>query len=107
MKWKCLLCLILSALLLSSCSFVTEEPTAPTQTMCPHSLDSYTKWIGHPVQDSLDALIKRQSADGAWHLTWRFGTDERFRPMEKRYEAHYTMLVLNRLAAFGRLEDLR
>lgn len=59
------------------------------------------------VQDSLDYLIKRQSEDGAWHLTWRFGTDERFRPMEKRYEAHYTMLVLNRLAAFGRLEDLR
>lgn len=56
MKWKCLLCLILSVLLLSSCSFVTEEPTAPTQTMRPHSLDSYTKWIGHPVQDALDAL---------------------------------------------------
>ena len=63
MKWKCLLCLILSALLLSSCSFATEEPTAPTQTMCPHSLDSYTKWIGHPVQDALDALGDAQTVE--------------------------------------------
>jgi len=58
------------------------------------------------VQDSLDYLIKRQSVDGAWHLTWSFGKDKRFRQMERRYEAHYTMLVLHRLAAFGRLEGM-
>lgn len=56
------------------------------------------------VQESLDYLIKRQSEDGAWHLTWRFGKDEKFRKMERRYEANYTMLVLNRLAAFNRVE---
>ncbi len=63
MKWKCLLCLILSALLLSSCSFATEEPTAPTQIMHPHSLERYTQWIGHPVQDALDALGDAQTVE--------------------------------------------
>ena len=58
------------------------------------------------VQDSLDYLIRRQSEDGAWHLTWRFGEDQRFRKMERQYEAHYTMLVLQRLALFGRLEGI-
>ena len=58
------------------------------------------------VQDSLDYLIGRQSEDGAWHLTWRFGKDERFREMERRYEANYTLLMLNRLSGFGRLEGV-
>ena len=49
------------------------------------------------VEESLDYLIRRQSPDGAWHLTWRFGDDERFRRMETLYEANYTMLVLSRL----------
>ena len=60
--------------------------------------------VANLVQDSLDYLIRRQSEDGAWHLTWRFGRDERFREMERRYEANYTLLMLNRLSAFGRLE---
>ena len=56
------------------------------------------------VNDSLDYLIKRQSEDGAWHLTWSFGEDERFRKMEALYEANYTMLILARLRRFNRIE---
>ena len=58
------------------------------------------------VDDSLDHLIKRQSDDGAWHLTWRFGEDERFRKMERLYETNYTMLVLARLGRFDRIEEV-
>ena len=58
------------------------------------------------VDDSLDYLIKRQSADGAWHLTWGFGEDERFRKMERLYETNYTMLVLARLGRFDRIEEV-
>lgn len=56
------------------------------------------------VDDSLDYLIKRQSSDGGWHLTWGFGDDERFRRLERLYEASYTMNVLVRLKKFGRIE---
>ena len=56
------------------------------------------------VDESLDYLIKRQSPDGAWHLTWGFGEDERFRRMERLYEASYTMQILARLNRFGRIE---
>ena len=58
------------------------------------------------VDASLDYLIKRQSADGAWHLTWGFGEDERFRNMERLYETNYTMLILARLGRFHRVEDV-
>ena len=60
--------------------------------------------VSQIVEDSLDYLIRRQSPDGAWHLTWRFGDDERFRAMERLYEANYSMLVLARLHRFGRIE---
>lgn len=56
------------------------------------------------VEDSLDYLIKRQSDDGAWHLTWSFSADERFRKMEALYEANYTMLILARLGRFNRTD---
>lgn len=56
------------------------------------------------VQESLDYLVKRQSPDGAWHLTWGFGEDERFRRLETLYEANYTMLILARLSRFDRIE---
>ena len=58
------------------------------------------------VNDSLDYLVKRQSTDGAWHLTWEFGEDERFRKMERLYEANYTMLVLARLGRFNRITNV-
>lgn len=58
------------------------------------------------VNDSLDYLIERQNEDGAWHLAWSFGTDERFRKMERLYEANYTMLVLARLGRFNRIEKV-
>ena len=56
------------------------------------------------VEDSIDYLINRQGEDGAWHLTWSFGADERFRKMETLYEANYTMLVLARLGRFNRID---
>lgn len=56
------------------------------------------------VDDSLDYLIRRQSSDGAWHLTWTFGEDERFRKLETLYEASYTMRVLASLKRFNRIE---
>lgn len=56
------------------------------------------------VEASLDYLIRRQSADGAWHLTWRFGDEAYFRSLEVLYEAHYTMLVLARLKRFDRID---
>lgn len=58
------------------------------------------------VDDSLDYLIKQQNEDGAWHLAWSFGADERFRKMERLYEANYTMLVLARLGRFNRIEKV-
>lgn len=60
--------------------------------------------VKNVIDESLNYLIKRQSDDGAWHLTWDFGEDERFRKMERLYEAHYTMLVLARLGRFNRIE---
>ena len=59
------------------------------------------------VEDSLNYLIERQSSDGAWHLTWKFGEDKRFRKMERLYEAHYTMLILARLGRFNRIEKVK
>lgn len=59
------------------------------------------------VDDSLDYLINRQSADGAWHLTWGFGEDEGFRRLERLYETNYTMLVLARLGRFDRIEEAK
>ena len=59
------------------------------------------------VDDSLDYLIRRQSADGAWHLTWGFGEDEGFRRLERLYETNYTMLVLARLGRFDRIEEVK
>ena len=56
------------------------------------------------VDDSLDFLIGRQSDDGAWHLTWHFGENERFRRLERLYEANYTLKVLTRLLRFNRIE---
>lgn len=56
------------------------------------------------VEDSLDYIIKRQSEDGAWHLTWSFGEDERFRKMERLYETHYSMQMLARLKRFKRID---
>ncbi len=58
------------------------------------------------VNDSLDYLIERQNEDGAWHLAWSFGADERFRKMERLYEANYTLLVLARLGRFNRIEKV-
>jgi len=55
------------------------------------------------VDASLDYLIKQQSGNGAWPLTWRFGKDERFRRLEADYEAHLTMLILAELGRFGRI----
>ena len=60
--------------------------------------------VREAVETSLDYLIRRQSPDGAWHLTWRFGDEDFFRPMERLYEAHYTLLVLARLKRFGRID---
>ena len=62
--------------------------------------------IKEVVDDSLDYLIKRQSTDGAWHLTWGFGEEEGFRRLERLYETNYTMLVLARLGRFNRIEDV-
>ena len=57
MKGKRLLCLLMAALLLSSCSFVTDDgTTAPTISPAAHSLQAYTDWIGKPAQDALKAL---------------------------------------------------
>ena len=56
------------------------------------------------VDQSLDYLIRQQSEDGAWHLTFHFGKDEAFRRLEANYEAHYTMLKLAELNRFGRIE---
>lgn len=56
------------------------------------------------VEDSLDYLINRQDEDGAWHLTWSFGEDERFRKMERLYETNYTMQMLARLKRFNRID---
>ena len=56
------------------------------------------------VDDSLGYLIRQQSKDGAWHLTWRFGKEKAFRKLEKIYEVHLTMLILAELGRFGRIE---
>ena len=56
------------------------------------------------VNRSIDYLLRQQSKDGAWHLTWTFGVDEAFRKLKKAYEAHFTMLVLAKLNRFGRIE---
>lgn len=63
MKWYRLLCLILSLLLLSSCTIAKQEPTDPTQGGLPHSLAAYTRWIGHPAQDALAALGDAQTVE--------------------------------------------
>lgn len=59
------------------------------------------------VDDSLDYLIKQQSSDGAWHLTWGFGEEEGFRRLERLYVANYTMLVLAKLGRFDRIEEVK
>ena len=56
------------------------------------------------VEDSLDYYLTRQGEDGAWHLTWSFGEDERFRKMERWYETHYTMQMLARFKRFNRID---
>lgn len=56
------------------------------------------------VEDSLDYYLTRQGEDGAWHLTWSFGEDERFRKMERLYETHYTMQMLARFKRFNRID---
>lgn len=63
MKWKCWISFILSALLLSSCAISAEETTAPTQVTGPDGLELYTKWIGHPAQDALNALEDAKTAE--------------------------------------------
>ena len=64
MKGKHLLCLLMAALLLSSCSFVTDDgTTAPTKTTSPYGLEFYTQWIGHPAKDALGALGDAKTAD--------------------------------------------
>lgn len=61
--------------------------------------------VKQAVDSSLDYLIRRQSEDGCWHLSWTFGEDPCFRPMERLYEAHYTCLMLTKLGRFGRIEQ--
>ena len=63
MKWYRLLCLILSLLLLSSCTFTKQEPTEPTQGAPSHSLAAYTMWIGHPMQEVENALGNAETVD--------------------------------------------
>jgi len=60
--------------------------------------------VKNVVDKSLDYIINRQSNDGAWHLAWRFGEDEKFRKMEALYETHYTMLILAKLGRFNKIE---
>jgi hypothetical protein len=56
------------------------------------------------VDGSLGYLIRQQSKDGAWHLTWHFGKGKAFRKLEKKWEMHLTMLILAELGRFGRIE---
>jgi hypothetical protein len=56
------------------------------------------------VDESLSYLIRQQNEDGCWHLHWRFGEGEAFAAMQKRFEAHLTMLALAELGRFGKIE---
>jgi len=56
------------------------------------------------VDDSLGYLIRQQSRNGAWRLTWHFGKGNAFRKLEKKWEVHLTMLILAELGRFGRIE---
>ena len=57
MKWKFWICLILSAVLLSSCTAQdVEDTTAPTKATGPYGMEVYTQWLGHPAKDALAAL---------------------------------------------------
>ena len=63
MKWKSWISLILSVVLLSSCAVTDGETTVPTQPAASHSLERYTRWIGHPTQDALAALGDAQTME--------------------------------------------
>jgi len=56
------------------------------------------------VDNSLDYLIKQQNDDGCWHLNWQFGEGDAFDKLQKKYEAHLTMLILAELGRFNRVE---
>lgn len=55
------------------------------------------------VDSALDYLIRHQSEDGAWHLSYQFGEQEGFRKLERQYEANITALYLAELKSFGRI----
>ena len=55
------------------------------------------------VDDSLQYLIKRQSDDGRWPLTWLYD-DEKLRELQKANEVNDTINMLVKLKRFGRIE---
>lgn len=56
------------------------------------------------VDYALEYLICQQGDDGIWHLTWRFGKEEIFRDIERKYELQYTLNYLVELKRFRLIE---
>ncbi len=57
------------------------------------------------VDGSIDYLIRHQSENGGWLLTYKFGEDEGFRRLEHNFDVHDTMLVLALLHRFDRIQQ--
>jgi len=55
------------------------------------------------VDDSLTCHINRQRNDGGWNIGWSFGKDDKFRKIEKLYEAYLSLGILVKLGRFGRM----
>lgn len=56
------------------------------------------------VDKSLEYRMKQQSDDGKWPLGWSFGNDESLQKLQIKYEAYRTLLMLDKLERFGRIE---
>lgn len=57
------------------------------------------------VDKSLDALINRQSDDGIWHLSWRFGESKELKSLQLAYEVYATMFNLVLLKRYKRIKN--
>ncbi len=56
------------------------------------------------ADSNIDYVIRLQTEDGSWRITYSFGEEQGFRTLEDQYNAHLTMLRLAMLRCFGRIE---
>ncbi len=60
--------------------------------------------LKNETDESLNFLINIMNEEGKWRLNWKFGESEAFIRLQKKYEAHLTMLYLAILNRFNRIE---